>query len=118
MCLLAGAKLQAGMGRGVQLRGWGMPAVGVAGEGQGQGVSWWVPSQGPGVGNEWRGGLQVLDMEARWLEVGPGSRVVVSGQATDLRMALARRKLDLNSEGTGVHFGPQNRIHHGVVISC
>ena len=43
---------------------------------------------------------------------------MVSGQAADLRMALARRKLDLSSEGTGVHFGPQNRIHHGVGINC
>ena len=34
------------------------------------------------------------------------------------RMALARRELDLNSEGIGVHFGPQNRIHHGVGIYC
>lgn len=93
------SQLQAGIG-GVQLRGWGMPAVGAAGEGQGQGVScWWhllVPGErGRGSCRCWTGGLVA----------GSGAHCWGFGQAADLENRIGKKKIDLTVKALGCTLG-------------
>ena len=83
--------------------------------GQCQGAGCQTASQGPGVGSEWIAGRQWTWRLGGW-QWGPGCRVVVLGWAPDLGRGLARAKLGLSDEGTGVQSGPQNRIHHQVGV--